>query len=247
VPELSTVLYVFLSLFLGGLLKGVTGLGLPLVAVPLLSFAVPLRTAVALVIVPIFVTNLAQSFQGGLAVPTFRRFRVSMIVLLATLAVTAQALVAINEEILYTILGTMLILLTLTLRFRPSMQIKSGQEPWAAPVVGAASGVIGGFTGIYGPPLMIYLACLRLKKTEFVAAVSQFFVAGNIGLTVGLVGFGGAGPRELTLSAAATIPTYVGLWLGQHVHARLDESRFTAVLYFVYLATGASFLIRAFA
>jgi uncharacterized protein len=93
----------------------------------------------------------------------------------------------------------------------------------------------------------MYLACLRLKKNEFVAAVSQFFVAGNVGLTIGLVSFGGAGLHELALSAAATIPTYAGLWLGQLVHTRLDESRFTAVLYVVYLATGASFLIRAFA
>ncbi|HEX2115634.1 MAG TPA: sulfite exporter TauE/SafE family protein, partial [Alphaproteobacteria bacterium] len=241
-----TILYVFLSLFLGGLLKGVVGLGLPLVSMPLLTFAVPLKTAVALVIVPIFVTNLAQSFQGGLASPTFRRFWLSMIVLVATIALTAQALVTIDEKILYTILGTTLILLTLTLRFRPSMQIKPAQEPWAAPVAAGAGGVLGGFTGIYGPPVMMYLACLRLKKGEFVAAVSQFFVAGNIGLTIGLVSFGGAGPQELALSAAATVPTYVGLWLGQRVHARLDESRFTAVLYIVYLATGASFLIRAF-
>jgi len=246
VPDLPTILYVFLSLFLGGLLKGVVGLGLPLVSMPLLTFAVPLKTAVALVIVPIFVTNLAQSFQGGLASPTFRRFWLSMIVLVATIALTAEALVTIDEKILYTILGTTLILLTLTLRFRPSMQIRPAQEPWAAPLAAVAGGVLGGFTGIYGPPVMMYLACLRLKKGEFVAAVSQFFVAGNIGLTIGLVSFGGAGLRELALSAAATIPTYVGLWLGQRVHARLDESRFSAVLYIVYLATGASFLIRAF-
>ena len=245
-PDLPTILYVFLSLFLGGLLKGVVGLGLPLVSMPLLTFAVPLKTAVALVIVPIFVTNLAQSFQGGLASPTFRRFWLSMIVLVATIALTAEALVTIDEKILYTILGTTLILLTLTLRFRPSMQIRPAQEPWAAPLAAVAGGVLGGFTGIYGPPVMMYLACLRLKKGEFVAAVSQFFVAGNNGLTIGLVSFGGAGLRELALSAAATIPTYVGLWLGQRVHARLDESRFSAVLYIVYLATGASFLIRAF-
>jgi uncharacterized membrane protein YfcA len=246
VPDLPTILYVFLSLFLGGLLKGVTGLGLPLVAMPLLSFAVPLKTAVALVIVPIFVTNLTQSFQGGLAVPTLRRFWLSMIVLVAMIALTARALVTFDEEVLYTIIGTTLILLTLTLRFRPSMQIRPDQEPWAAPLAAGAGGVLGGFTGIYGPAVMMYLACLRLKKNEFVAAVSQFFVAGNVGLTIGLVSFGGAGPSEFALSAAATTPTCIGLWLGQRVHGRLDESRFSAVLYIVYLATGASFLIRAF-
>ena len=53
-----------------------------------------------------------------------------------------------------------------------------------------------------------------LAVPEFeIAAITT--VAGNIGLTLGLLSFGGAGTRELALSAAATIPTYIGLWLGQ--------------------------------
>jgi uncharacterized protein len=244
-PDLATVLYVFLCLFLGGLLKGVVGLGLPLVAMPLLSFAVPLKTAVALVLVPIFVTNAAQSFQGGLFVTTVRRFWTAMIVMIGVIAVAAQALVTIREEILYTIVGVTLISLTITLRYKPTFKIGPAQEAWAGPLAGAAGGVLGGFTGIYGPPIMLYLASLRLKKNEFVVAVSQLFVAGNIGLSIGLFSFGGAGVNELLLSVVATVPTYVGLWLGQRVHARLDESRFSAVLYAVYLATGASFLVRA--
>jgi uncharacterized protein len=246
VPELSTILYIFLCLFLGGLVKGVAGLGLPLVAMPLLSFALPLKTSVALVIVPIFATNLAQSFQGGLARPTFRRFWPSWLTVMAVIAIAAQALVAVNERILYAIIGTTLILMTLTLRYRPTLQIKPAHEVWTSPAAAVAGGLLGGFTGIYGPPFMIYLASLRMKKGEFVAAISQFFVAGNIGLTLGLLSFGGAGPHDLALSAAATVPAYLGLWLGQRVHSLLDESRFSALLYVVYLATGASFLVRTF-
>jgi uncharacterized membrane protein YfcA len=246
VPDLSTVLWIIVSFFLGGLVKGATGLGLPLVAMPLLSFALPLKTSVALVIVPIFATNVLQSVQGGMARPTFRRFWLAWIVVAAVIAVSAQALVTVDERILYTIIGTTLILLTVTLRYRPTLQVTPVQETWASPLVGVLGGLLGGFTGIYGPPYMLYLASLRMKKQEFVAAISQYFVAGNIGLTVGLLGFGGATPHDLALSLAALVPTYAGLWLGQRIHARLDESRFSAVLYVLYLATGASFLIRAF-
>ena len=90
-PDLATVLYVFLSLFLGGLLKGVVGLGLPLVAMPLLSFAVPLKTAVALVLVPIFVTNTAQSFQDGLFKPTIRRFWPARVITRRTKGIRAMS------------------------------------------------------------------------------------------------------------------------------------------------------------
>lgn len=244
-PELPTVLYVLLSFFLGGLVKGTAGLGLPLVALPMLSFALPMKTSVALVIVPIFATNLMQSFQGGLALPTFKRFWLAWLIIAVVIAVAAQALVALDERILYGIIGTVLILLTITLRYKPSLQISRAQERWAGPLTAGVGGVLGGFTGMYGPPFMIYLAGLRLKKNEFVAAISQYFVAGNIGLTLGLLGFGGATPRDLAFSVGATVPAYAGLWVGQLVQARLDERRYALLLYIIYLVTGVSFLSRA--
>lgn len=244
-PDLSTVLWICASFFLGGLVKGTTGLGLPLVALPLLSFALPLKTSVALVIVPIFATNVVQSIQGGGARAIFKRFWLAWLVIAVVIAVAAQALVALNERILYGIIGTVLLLLTITLRYKPSLRITPAQEAWSAPLVTALGGVLGGFTGLYGPPFMMYLAGLRLKKDEFVAAISQYFVAGNIGLTLGLLGFGGAKMSDMALSAAATIPAYAGMWVGQHVRARLDERRFAALLYIVYLATSISFLVRS--
>lgn len=244
-PDLSTALWIVVSFFLGGLVKGAAGLGLPLVAMPLLSFALPLKTAVALVIVPIFTTNVMQSFQGGIARPIFRRFWTSWAIVAIVIAVAAQALVTVDERILYGIIGTMMILLTLTLRYKPSLQVRPAQERWAGPAVAGVGGVLGGFTGIYGPPYMMYLASLRMKKHEFVAAISQYFVAGNIGLTLGLLNFGGATLHDLALSAGATLPAYAGLWVGQRIQARLDERRFAGLLYILYLATGASFLTRA--
>lgn len=244
-PDLSTALYVIVSFVLSGLVKGAAGLGLPLIALPLLSFVLPMKTAVALVIVPIFTTNLAQSFQGGLAIPILRRFWLAWVVITVVIAFAAQALVAVNEKILYGVIGTTLVLLTVTLRYRPSLQVQPAQERWASPLVAGIGGVLGGFTGIYGPPYMLYLASLRMKKNEFVAAISQYFVAGNVGLAVGLLGFGGATLRELAFSAAVTLPAYAGLWLGQRIQARLDERAFAGLLYGLYLATGASFLVRA--
>jgi uncharacterized protein len=245
VSDLSTVLAVIASFVAAGLVKGAAGLGLPLIALPLLSFVVPLKTAVALVIVPIFITNVAQSVQGGLAMPILRRFWLAWLVIGVVIAISAQALVAVDEKILYGIIGTTLILLTITLRYRPSLQVQPAQERWASPLVAGVGGVLGGFTGIYGPPYMLYLASLRMKKNEFVAAISQYFVAGNIGLTIGLLGFGGATLRDLAYSAAATLPAYAGMWVGQRIQSRLDERRFAGLLYILYLAMGASFVARA--
>ena len=52
-------------LLLGGLAKGVLGVGLPMITVPLLSTFILVPEAVALMYVPVLVTNIWQAFQGG--------------------------------------------------------------------------------------------------------------------------------------------------------------------------------------
>ena len=67
---MASFIYCVLALFLGGALKGVVVLGLPLVGVPLLTFPFGLKGAVSVLVLPIIVSNLAQSFAAGLLLLT---------------------------------------------------------------------------------------------------------------------------------------------------------------------------------
>src|SRR5215469_13331957 len=61
-PALIALVAVFVF---GGIVKGVTGVGLPLVLVPLATQFVHVPVAVALVSVSMVVTNIVQSVEGG--------------------------------------------------------------------------------------------------------------------------------------------------------------------------------------
>ena len=61
----ATVCVVVGAFFIAGAVKGVIGLGLPTVSLGLLAAALDLQTAMALLVVPSFVTNLWQSVVGG--------------------------------------------------------------------------------------------------------------------------------------------------------------------------------------
>ena len=52
------------TFFMAGTVKGVIGLGLPTVSVGVLTAAIDLPTAMALLLVPSFVTNLWQAVVG---------------------------------------------------------------------------------------------------------------------------------------------------------------------------------------
>ena len=77
-----------LVMVMGGLVKGTLGVGLPLVAVPLLSLLLPAPQAMGLLVVPVLASNLLQAWQGGRLGFALRRFGPLM---LAQLAATLLA------------------------------------------------------------------------------------------------------------------------------------------------------------
>jgi|SRR5581483_5776304 len=240
----AIVLLAALALAAGGAVKGTTGLGLPLVAVPLLTYVMGLTQAIELMVVPIVASNLAQSFQGGVFLPMLRRFWTLLLPLVLAIVASAYLLVQLPEHILDLLLGLALVTLTPLLYFGRRLRVPPRSERWLSPTIGLVSGALGGFSTIFGPPVMLYLRALGLAKTEFVAALSLIYFVGSIGITVGIYGVGPGRLSDLGLSCAACLPVFAGLWLGQRVHNRLSEERFGQVLVLILTAIGVSFVVR---
>jgi uncharacterized protein len=60
----SRALVIALTFFLAGIVKGVTGMGLPTVAMGVLGAIMPPIAAASLLVIPSFVTNFWQLFTG---------------------------------------------------------------------------------------------------------------------------------------------------------------------------------------
>lgn len=60
-----TMTVIVATFLLAGGVKGVVGLGLPTVSLGVLTAAIDLTTAMALLIVPLFVTDVVQAVTGG--------------------------------------------------------------------------------------------------------------------------------------------------------------------------------------
>ncbi len=243
------LLWIALSIMAGGLVKGTFGLGLPLVAMPFLTLFMSVANAAALVVVPILATNLAQGFIGGwpAVMARLRRFGPTLLALVICIGISVKALVLIPERTIYALIGVAIIGIALLARFQPKLRVAPAHERWLGPLCGVIGGFLGGTTTFYGPPLLVYLAGLRLSKDEFVGVISLMYFVGGLGLGAGLAGFGIADGTTLLQSLLACIPALLGIKLGQLVRVRLDERRFALWLFVMYLAIGGSFLVKAFA
>ena len=85
------------AFFLGGLVKGTLGIGLPLVALPLLSLGWPAATGIALMAAPVLISNVWQAWDSGISVQGVRRFLPLIVMLALATLLTVPMTLALSD------------------------------------------------------------------------------------------------------------------------------------------------------
>src|SRR5262249_39754218 len=147
--DLSTLLVIAGAFFVAGGVKGVIGLGLPTVSLGLLTAVLDLPTAMALLLVPSFVTNLWQAASGGPARESVRRLWLFLLLATATVWLGALALTRLDTGLLSALLGAVLVVYAALGLGGIRLTIPARREAWAGPIFGAANGVLTGMTGSF--------------------------------------------------------------------------------------------------
>ena len=243
----TTLVVIAATFLLAGTVKGVIGLGLPTVSLALLSVAIDLPSAMALLLIPSFATNLWQASVGGNAL--FILHRVWPFLLMASISVWvgAAALTRIDLAILSALLGLLLVAYgTMNLSgFR--MVLSVSQERWAGPLLGTANGVLTGMTGSFVVPGVMFLQAIGLPRDMLIQSMGMLFTASTIALAIALGGNNLLNAELGTISAFALVPAIVGMVIGQRVRRMLSETVFRQVFFVSLSALGAYITIGALA
>lgn len=229
------------------LVKGVVGFGMPMIMVAGLGAYLPVETALATLVLPMLLTNLSQGLRDGLrpAVATARTHRRLIGVALAVLAGSSQLVRVLPPELLYTLLGLPIVayaaagIAGLPLRLDPRRR-----RLWEV-VLGAVAGFFGGFFGVWGPPLVIYLTSCSVPKAEAMRMQGVIFLLGSVALALAHIASGVLDRASLPLSAAMVVPSMAGLWAGYRLHDRVDQAAFRRWTLVILALTGLNLLRRA--
>lgn len=241
------LLWCAFALLAAGAVKGILGIGVPVVSVSLLSLAIDVPMAVALLPVPILLSNLWQSLSSGLVLHTLRRFTPLVVALVAGTFVGAWLLVDMNQRALLGIVGAAVLVFAASGFFPRRLRVGPGAERWVGAPVGFAGGVLGGMTTFFGPPIIMFLFALHLDKDEFVGTISTIYLCAAIPLAAALGMFGFMGTEGYLWSAAAAAPLFVGVLVGQWLRARISQSAFRRGLLVMLVVVGARLVYRAVA
>lgn len=233
------------AILAGGTVKGVVGIGLPLVALPVMANFIPIPKAIALLILPSFATSVWQSFHGGLFTSSVRRFWPLLLGLGAGTVISVRMLATFDVKALYLILGAIVVVFAAVLHRRLVFAVAPRAEPWLAPAVGVVSGLVGGLSMLFGTIYAIYLSGLKLGKEAMVAAISLANVWATIVLAAAMAGYDLIGGADLAASLLALVPAFGGVLLGTWLRRYIDEDLFRKTLAVVLFLIGLNLIRKA--
>lgn len=247
--EIMSVEQFFLACciaLLAGFVKGVVGFAMPMVFISGLSTFLAPELALAGLILPTLVTNMMQSLRQGprAAWETVKRFRVFLGVGLVTLVIGAQAVRVLDQSTMLLIIGVPVVAFACMqlVGWAPTLPSVSNK---VAVIVGAFTGLMGGLSGIWGPPTVAYLTALNVGKNDFMRIQGVIYGLGALALTFAHMGSGVLRAQTWPLGIALVPTAVIGMWIGGKVLDRIDQVVFKRAILLVLLVAGLNLLRRA--
>lgn len=248
-PELPTsALWAAMAIAaFAGFVKGAVGFAMPMIMIAaFLSFLAP-QQALAGLILPTLVTNVTQAFRQGpaAAVQTAVDLRRFLIATLILLVVSAQFASIIPQALFLLLLGLPIAGFALLQLSGRSLALRLEHRSRAEWLLGAIGGLYGGVSGVWGPPLLVYLLSIGAPKEETLRAQGVVFLLGAVVLLGAHLGTGVMDGPNLIFSALLVAPALAGQALGLALQKRLDQQRFRAWTQVLLALTGANLVARA--
>ncbi|HVE54026.1 MAG TPA: sulfite exporter TauE/SafE family protein, partial [Ramlibacter sp.] len=113
----------------------------------------------------------------------------------------------------------------------------------AGPLVGAATGLVTGLTGVFVLPAVPYLQALALDRKQLVQALGLSFTTSTIALAGLLLARGDMNLSASMHSALSLVPALAGMWIGQKVREELSEAGFRKCFFFGMVGLGGWLLL----
>lgn len=236
---------LLLALFIAGATKGLIGVGMPIVAVPILSLVVDLPVAVVLLSIPLIVTNVPQALQGDRVGVVLRRLAPILCGLAVGVLIGVRLLATTDPAALKPVVGIALMAIAGLMLLSPRLTVPRLLEPIASPVVGAVGGVLGGLAALPGPLVFVYLIALGIQRDQFVQHSSMFLVVAATLMAIVLGGDGLLAWSDALVSSAATLPVLLGMWAGTRTRQLVSTDLFRKLVLAAVMLSGLHLSLNA--
>ena len=240
------LLILIVGLGIAGFAKGTTGMGLPLVATPLLAGVFGPKAAVVIVTMPIFAANSLLLIQGWRRLDVLRDIAPILLASAIGTAIGVNLLALLDQRTFAVLISIMVVVFLM----RGDRLI--GDDPGArrarilGPLVGFVGGVLQGTTSIASPLIGSFFHARKMDRHEYVIVLAAIF---ELNAAIQLVGYALLGlytPDIVAIGLLGLVPTLLALMVGIFFRARLDQARFRQLIVVLLVLSVANLLWRSF-
>ena len=219
-----------------GIVKGFLGIGLPAAAMGLLTLIISPTEAISLLWLPILFSNLFQFGRATNKREIMTNYKWFAVALFFSIFLTSLFINDYPTALLTVAIGVAMVIFSLNLLFGLSIPVGPGQG-WQIGV-GVVSGILGGLSSIWSPPVAMYLMARNTPKDMFIGTTGFLFLAGCLPLGAGLVISGLITMPVIVKSLLGLLMTLTGFRIGEIMRERVSQDRFRQIVLVAFLIMG---------
>jgi uncharacterized protein len=244
--QANIIAAVVCSLIVAGFLKGIIGVGMPVVALPLLSLFIDIKSAAMLLSMPLILSNLPQALEGGKTSRCLMQLTPVLLGMIPGLVLGVRVLLALDANVAKVIAGVVLIGVGGLTLLAPKLDLQPRLVLPAGITFGFFGGILGGLAAMAGPLVFIFLLAKGLRGRAFTKEASLYLVVSSGLLALLLTASQAFRWRDVAVSTAAMAPVALGMVAGQQMRDKIAPETFRKLVLIAVIAAGAELLRHGF-
>ena len=154
-------------------------------------------------------------------------------------AITSRSISWLHDSIFTGTVFTLINFFGLNLK-----NIKQKSEKILSVIIGFFSGILGGLSTFYAPPIITFLVSLNLDKESFIRTTATMYFLASIPLYSSLIYHGLGNFYDLLISLVVTPLALLGQYFGTKIRMRLSNEIFRKTILSILIIIGFSLLIK---
>lgn len=227
---LPVILIIVTAIAVGTFAKGITGVGLPILAMPIMAGFFGVERAVLIMIIPSLFSNTWLVLTHRDEWPVLKRLVPFLVAAAIGGVLGSLVLVNVSARGLSLLLASVLGLYLLHQWRNPSFRLSDAQNRWAGPIAGLAAGAVQGTSGISAPVIAPYYHAIGLTQRTYVCAISATFLMISVVQVISLTRLGLYTPERVFEGVIALAPVVIFLPLGMRMAKRISRAIFDRLL-----------------
>lgn len=236
---------VLVAVVIGAIAKAVTGMGLPLIAIPIASLFVDVDDAIVVIAFP---NVLANAYLAGRERTSWAQTRdLPVLASAGVVGAIAGTLLLVNIPERPLVIAVIVAIVGYVVLFfaHPELRVGPTRSKRLAPVVGGVAGVFQGAVGISGPIVGSWIHSYRLPRGAHILSVTSLFFITGLAQLIVLVGSGELSGRVVA-TLLACVPVFAAIPIGTKLRNSVSVRGFDLAIVGMLMVSALALTLQTF-